>query len=89
MSGDESVVLSKDGSRLAEFRFEDRLRADAATAVAELKDAGLPVEMVSGDRESRGSADRRGNSAFPISRPYCPAERSRTSPRSKPRAERC
>ena len=44
-------MLAKDGSRLADFRFEDRLRADAATAVAELKDAGLPVQVVSGDRE--------------------------------------
>ena len=52
MSGDESVVLARNGSRLADFRFEDRLRVDAATAVAELKDIGLPVEIVSGDREA-------------------------------------
>ena len=52
ISGDESVVLARNGSRLADFRFEDRLRVDAATAVAELKDAGLPVEIVSGDRET-------------------------------------
>jgi Cu2+-exporting ATPase len=51
-SGDESVVFSKDGSRLADFRFEDRLRLDAATAVSELKDGGLRVEIVSGDRET-------------------------------------
>ena len=51
MSGDDSVVLSKNGSRLAEFRFEDRLRVDAVTAIAELKDGGLEVEIVSGDRE--------------------------------------
>jgi Cu2+-exporting ATPase len=51
VSGDESVVLSREGRRLADFRFEDRLRADAATAVAELKDGGLRVEIVSGDRE--------------------------------------
>jgi Cu2+-exporting ATPase len=50
-SGEESVVLSRDGSRLADFRFEDRLRMDTATAVAELKDGGLKVEIVSGDRE--------------------------------------
>jgi Cu2+-exporting ATPase len=48
----ESVVLSKDGSRLADFRFEDRLRVDAATAVAELKEGGLLVQVVSGDREA-------------------------------------
>jgi Cu2+-exporting ATPase len=52
MSGDVSVVLSKDGSRLADFRFEDRLRVDAATAIAELKDDGLEVQVVSGDRET-------------------------------------
>ena len=50
-SVDQSVVLAKNGSRLADFRFEDRLRMDAAVAVAELKGAGLPVEIVSGDRE--------------------------------------
>jgi Cu2+-exporting ATPase len=52
MSEDESVVLASNGSRLADFRFEDRLRMDAAKAVAELKDAGLRVEIVSGDRET-------------------------------------
>src|SRR5882757_689834 len=52
ISGDESVVLARNGSRLADFRFEDRLRVDAAAAVAELKDVGLPVEIVSGDRET-------------------------------------
>jgi Cu2+-exporting ATPase len=51
MSGDESVVLARDGSRLADFRFEDRLRPDAATAVAELKHGALRVEIVSGDRD--------------------------------------
>ena len=49
---DQSVVLSRDGSRLADFRFEDRLRLDAATAVAELKGGGLLVQVVSGDRET-------------------------------------
>ena len=52
LSGGESVVLSKDGSRLADFRFEDCLRADTSAAVAELKDAGLLVQVVSGDRET-------------------------------------
>ena len=44
--------MPRNGSRLADFRFEDRLRRDAATAVAELKDIGLPIEIVSGDREA-------------------------------------
>jgi Cu2+-exporting ATPase len=52
MSGDESVVLSKDGSRLAEFRFEDFPRADASKAVTELKHAGILVQAASGDREA-------------------------------------
>jgi Cu2+-exporting ATPase len=52
MSGDASVVLSRNRSRLADFRFEDRLRVDAAIAVAELKHGGLGVEIVSGDRAS-------------------------------------
>jgi Cu2+-exporting ATPase len=52
MSGDESVVLSKDGSRLAEFRFEDFLRSDASKAVTELKHTGMLVQVVSGDRET-------------------------------------
>ena len=51
MPGNESVVLAKDGSRLSDFRFEDRLRADAATAVAKLKDMGFQVQVISGDRE--------------------------------------
>jgi Cu2+-exporting ATPase len=44
-------VLAKDGRRLSEFRFEDRLRADAAAAVAELKNMGFQVQVISGDRE--------------------------------------
>ncbi|HMM89111.1 heavy metal translocating P-type ATPase [Bradyrhizobium sp.] len=52
MSGHESVVLAKDGRRLADFRFEDRMRADAAAAVAGLKAIGFQVEVISGDREA-------------------------------------
>jgi Cu2+-exporting ATPase len=51
-SGSECVVLSKDGSRLAEFRFEDFLRPDASKAVTELKHAGILVQVVSGDHEA-------------------------------------
>src|SRR5207237_598091 len=52
ISGDESVVLAENGIRLADFRFEDRLRVDAAMGVAELRELGLPIEIVSGDREA-------------------------------------
>ncbi len=51
ISGDESAVLARNGRRLAGFRFKDRLRVDAATAIAQLKDLGLPIEIVSGNRE--------------------------------------
>ncbi|MGY2902618.1 heavy metal translocating P-type ATPase [Bradyrhizobium sp. URHC0002] len=50
-SGNETIVLAKNGSHLSDFRFEDRLRADAAAAVAELKDMGFRVQVISGDRE--------------------------------------
>ncbi|MDW6024818.1 cation-translocating P-type ATPase [Mesorhizobium sp. BAC0120] len=44
-----STVLSLNGVLLATFEFEDRLRPDAASAVAQLKAAGLTVEIISGD----------------------------------------
>jgi Cu2+-exporting ATPase len=47
-----SVVLSRDGQCVADFRFEDRLRAGAAETVGDLKRDGLAVEVVSGDRET-------------------------------------
>ncbi len=44
------------------FRFHDRPRADAAEVIAALKDAGLTVELLSGDREgaARGVAETLG-----------------------------
>jgi len=45
-----SAILARDGELLASFRFEDRLRADAAAAVNELRGNGLAVEVLSGDR---------------------------------------
>ena len=61
-----SVVLSRDGTRLADFRFEDSLRAGAAECVTELKRDGFAVEVVSGDREApvRALAASLGVSAF-------------------------
>ena len=50
--GDGSLVLSRDGGRLAEFRFEDFPRADTSTVVAQLKQAGMLVRVVSGDRDA-------------------------------------
>ncbi|MCV3241969.1 MULTISPECIES: cation-translocating P-type ATPase [Mesorhizobium] len=43
------TVLTRNGTIVASFEFEDALRADADTAIARLKNAGLTVEMLSGD----------------------------------------
>ena len=88
VSEDKSVVLSRNRSRLADFRFENRLRVDAATAVAELKRGGLDVEIVSGDRVTavRAIAAQLG---VPFPRPCCPGRKRRASPRSNPREKRC
>jgi P-type Cu2+ transporter len=51
VSTQAEVVLSRDGVYLAGFRFHDGLRRDAHAAIADLRDEGLSVEMVSGDRE--------------------------------------
>ncbi|MEI9426125.1 cation-translocating P-type ATPase [Mesorhizobium sp. Cs1299R1N3] len=47
--GSCGTVLSRDGVVVAAFDFEDYTRADAGVAVKALKDAGLAVEMLSGD----------------------------------------
>ena len=46
-----SVALTRNGQWITGLRFEDTLRTDAAVAVAKLKQDGLRVEIVSGDRE--------------------------------------
>ncbi len=53
MDGDASsqVVLSRDGEVLETFRFEDMLRPDAEKAVLRLKDRGVAVRILSGDRK--------------------------------------
>ncbi|AGB44921.1 copper/silver-translocating P-type ATPase,heavy metal-translocating P-type ATPase, Cd/Co/Hg/Pb/Zn-transporting [Mesorhizobium australicum WSM2073] len=43
------TVLSKDGMIVATFEFEDALRPDARSALIQLEDAGVSVEMLSGD----------------------------------------
>ncbi|MEI9412080.1 cation-translocating P-type ATPase [Mesorhizobium salmacidum] len=43
------TVLSRNGLIVASFDFEDAARADAGTAVKELKAAGVSVQMLSGD----------------------------------------
>ncbi len=44
-----STVLSKDGETLAVFEFEHLLQVGADKAVATLREAGLRIEMLSGD----------------------------------------
>ena len=46
-----SVVLSENGRLLSGFHFKDELRSGAREAVAALTSKGLPVEILSGDRE--------------------------------------
>ncbi|MGO4837376.1 HAD-IC family P-type ATPase, partial [Rhizobiaceae sp. 2RAB30] len=48
---DYGTVLTQDGMKRAAFDFEDVLRPDARTAIAELRETGLEIEMLSGDRE--------------------------------------
>ena len=59
---DAAVVLSVNGDGVAAFRLDDRLRAGAQEAIAELKASGLCVEILSGDNEMRVGdiADRLG-----------------------------
>lgn len=51
-SGDGSPELwyARDGMAPVRFRFEDALRPDAAETVRALKQRGIAVEMISGDR---------------------------------------
>ncbi|MBT1159086.1 cadmium-translocating P-type ATPase [Aminobacter anthyllidis] len=44
------TVLSRNGAALGIFAFEDRLRADAVEAVSELRNNGLSIDILSGDR---------------------------------------
>ncbi|MBC6718726.1 cadmium-translocating P-type ATPase [Aurantimonas sp. DM33-3] len=44
------TVLARDGRFITRFVFEDRLREDAATALADLQRKGLCIEILSGDR---------------------------------------
>lgn len=46
------VVFSRDGHMLAAFDFDDRLRPGIHHAVATLKDSGVAVEILSGDRDA-------------------------------------
>jgi Cu2+-exporting ATPase len=43
------TVLTRDGIVVAAFEFEDALRADAGTAIGQLREADVSVQMLSGD----------------------------------------
>lgn len=51
-----STVLARGGVLLASFAFEDRMRSGAAEAVADLKSAGLSIELLSGDTPAAAKA---------------------------------
>ncbi len=55
-SGIAGTMLSRDGVPLGLFRFEEQLRPGAATAVANLRDAGVAIEMLSGDNQTAVAA---------------------------------
>lgn len=48
---DPELWLARSGCAPVRFAFADRLRPDAAAVVAQLKAAGLEVELLSGDRK--------------------------------------
>ncbi|WIM11942.1 heavy metal translocating P-type ATPase [Enhydrobacter sp.] len=45
------VVLARDGGLVASFHFDDQIRPEAEQAVAALRGTGLPMEILSGDRD--------------------------------------
>lgn len=47
---ESEVVLSLDGREVATFRFEDALRPQAEEAVATMRDKGISMAILSGDR---------------------------------------
>jgi Cu2+-exporting ATPase len=51
--GNADVVLSRDGVPQAGFSFEERLRRDSVVEVQSLRQEGLRVCILSGDRESK------------------------------------
>jgi len=55
-SGDPAIpatVFSRDGKRLATFRLDEEIKADAASEVAALRDAGYEVHLLSGDAQEK------------------------------------
>lgn len=55
-AGHDGTVLGRDGLWLAGFRFDDRLRPDAQSVIADLQQRGIAIEILSGDREEAVAA---------------------------------
>lgn len=62
---DTQTILSRDGRRVAEFRFEDRPWSDAAFEVDAIQNSGLKVVILSGDTTDKvqKAADKLGISS--------------------------
>ncbi len=55
-SADGATVLTRDGRVVAAFGFADTVRADARFEVAALRQRGLAVQILSGDRQEKVTA---------------------------------
>jgi Cu2+-exporting ATPase len=53
---DSATLLTADGLTVAEFRFEEALKTDAATEVERLRRAGYQLHLLSGDAPAKVSA---------------------------------
>lgn len=51
--GPLDIELTEDGRRLAGWRFDDAIRPDASSLVSKLKERGLRLHLISGDRADR------------------------------------
>ena len=54
--GDTVAAVMRDGEVLGLFAVSDRLKADAPAAIGRLRDAGVRVRMVTGDRAATAAA---------------------------------
>lgn len=52
-ANDEGIMLADANGAIAVFHLGERLRTDAADAIAKLRDAGLHIEIVSGDAAAK------------------------------------
>ncbi len=87
--GRSELWFVREGDTPYRFAFADRLRPDAAEAVAALQARGLEVELLSGDRPAVvAEAARAPPASRPGGRKPRPRPRSSASPRWRPRDAR-